>query len=90
MRILSLPLIPLLALAAPSTQPPAAIAAAIDLLKPFATLPPPVPSSPTTTSSPLVKTPLGDSVCLDGSPFSAYIREGDPHKVVMFLEGGGL
>ena len=28
-------------------------------------------------------------ICIDGSPFTVFTRERDPHKVVIFLNGGG-
>ena len=33
--------------------------------------------------------PGGDCVCADGSEFNFWVREADPAKVVLFLEGGG-
>lgn len=30
-----------------------------------------------------------DCMCADGSPYSYFVREADPSKVVFFLEGGG-
>ena len=30
-----------------------------------------------------------DCMCADGSPFSYYVREADPSKVMFYLEGGG-
>ena len=33
--------------------------------------------------------PGGDCACADGSEFNFWVREADPTKVVLFLEGGG-
>ena len=33
--------------------------------------------------------PGGDCACADGSEFNFWVREADPAKVVLFLEGGG-
>ena len=33
--------------------------------------------------------PGGDCQCSDGSAFSFWVREADPAKVVVFLQGGG-
>ena len=33
--------------------------------------------------------PGGDCACADGSEFSFWVRQADPAKVVLFLEGGG-
>jgi hypothetical protein len=33
--------------------------------------------------------PGGDCACADGSEFNFWVRQGDPAKVVLFLEGGG-
>jgi Pectinacetylesterase len=33
--------------------------------------------------------PGGDCACADGSEFNFWVRDGDPDKVVLFLEGGG-
>jgi Pectinacetylesterase len=33
--------------------------------------------------------PGGDCACADGSEFNVWVREADPTKVVLFLEGGG-
>ena len=46
------------------------------------------------SSVPLKKTAVPEAfaqstMCLDGSPFYFYIREGDPTKVALFLQGGG-
>lgn len=30
-----------------------------------------------------------DALCLDGSPGAYYIYQGDPKKVLIFIEGGG-
>jgi hypothetical protein len=31
----------------------------------------------------------GETACADGSPYSYYVREADPARVVLFLDGGG-
>ena len=33
--------------------------------------------------------PGGDCECADGSEFAFWVREGDPNKVVLYLDGGG-
>jgi hypothetical protein len=33
--------------------------------------------------------PGGDCQCSDGSEFSFWVHEGNPHKVVLYLQGGG-
>lgn len=34
-------------------------------------------------------TPGGDAVCARGTPYSFFVRSGDPAKLVIFFEGGG-
>ena len=34
-------------------------------------------------------TASGECMCADGSPYSYWIHQGDPNKVVFFLQGGG-
>jgi hypothetical protein len=33
--------------------------------------------------------PGGDTICSDGSEFRFYVKQGDPHKLMFYLEGGG-
>ncbi|GMH98675.1 hypothetical protein TrVE_jg8200 [Triparma verrucosa] len=70
---------------------------AVTLLKSWSTHP--SFTSPAITTEgygvPMTKTPVPESfsdstMCLDGSPFYFYIRPGDPTKVALFLQGGGL
>jgi hypothetical protein len=35
------------------------------------------------------KIPIPNAVCGDGSAYSAYLREGDPKKVIVHFQGGG-
>ncbi|MFN8561337.1 MAG: hypothetical protein U0703_06895 [Anaerolineae bacterium] len=34
-------------------------------------------------------TPGGDAVCARGTPYTFFVRSGDPAKLVIFFEGGG-
>ena len=34
-------------------------------------------------------TPGGDAVCARGTPYSFFVRSGDPKKLLIFFEGGG-
>jgi hypothetical protein len=34
-------------------------------------------------------TPGGDAVCARGTPYTFFVRSGDPNKIVIFFEGGG-
>ena len=56
----------------------------------------------TTVSSTAAKTPTpwqnaqwqsiapgGDTSCSDGSAYRFYVKEGDPNKVVLYMQGGG-
>ncbi len=51
------------------------------------------PAAETTVASPVVGwrqvTASGECMCSDGSPYSYWIRQADPTKVVFFLQGGG-
>ncbi|PCH61451.1 MAG: hypothetical protein COC19_04785 [SAR86 cluster bacterium] len=33
--------------------------------------------------------PTGDTLCSDGSAYKFYVRQGDPEKLMFYLEGGG-
>jgi len=33
--------------------------------------------------------PGGEAICSDGSPYRFFVREGDPEKLMFYLEGGG-
>ena len=48
----------------------------------------PVVTDPVATEWVQVDAP-SDCMCSDGSPFSYFVREADPSKVVFYLEGGG-
>ena len=49
------------------------------------------PTTTTTTEPPLAwrQVMADDCVCSDGSPYSYWIREADPDKVMLFFDGGG-
>ena len=70
----------------PSSEPPATAATATAPAA-EATL----PATETTPSGAVWEkiVPGGDCACADGSEFNFWVREADPTKVVLFLEGGG-
>jgi hypothetical protein len=55
----------------------------------------PATTQPVETTSPVpvakwrAVTASGECMCADGSPYTYYIHEADPTKVVFFLQGGG-
>jgi hypothetical protein len=55
--------------------------------------PPATASSATTAAAPAALwrqvTASGECMCADGSPYSYWVHEADPTKVVFFLQGGG-
>jgi hypothetical protein len=74
----------------PTTEPAATVAPASGPASEGsseATLP---PTETVTAGSAWEKVvPGGDCACADGSEFNVWVREADPNKVVLFLEGGG-
>jgi hypothetical protein len=66
--------------AAPASSPPTQGTAG-------ATLPPTETAASDSVWEKVV--PGGDCACADGSEFNFWVREADPAKVVLFLEGGG-
>ncbi len=85
--------------ASSSTTPPASVAVTTTVTEPAAiSLPPPTTATPTTAATTTTVAPVagwrqvtasGECMCSDGSPYSYWIREADPTKVVFFLQGGG-
>ncbi|MEP7204053.1 MAG: pectin acetylesterase-family hydrolase [Ilumatobacteraceae bacterium] len=76
------------------------VAAATAPAESLVTAPPDVDTAPAVTSPAVVTTAAaaagwrqvmasGECMCADGSPYSYWIREADPTKVVFFLQGGG-
>ena len=52
------------------------------------TPPPPEAAAPVSTAWSTIS-PGGDTMCATGTPFRFHVREGDPDRVMIFLNGGG-
>jgi hypothetical protein len=84
----------------PSSAPQSTSGAVAQSTAPQSSVPPTVAATvppPTTAPATTSPTPAGwervdapsQCVCADGSPYSYWVHQGDPTKVVFFLQGGG-
>jgi Pectinacetylesterase len=75
----------------PPTTEPAATVAPVSGPAPEGSSDAPLPPTETVTAGSAWEkvVPGGDCACADGSEFNVWVREADPSKVALFLEGGG-